>query len=224
MADQNTKKLSPSTKADLRGADRSSLLKARADRLAFEQTREGRLAAGEARRASGQFDETTAKGRAQKRRFLRAGGVVVEHVDKGITPLVDKVSNASTVGGIGLLVAIIVFLLFVVVQVNAAGDTRLKQLWYMLNGRAKLEGAVFPTGGTAGTPGSTADPGVPLTPTDPSGNCPTGFHVVIVSGGKRMCQPDLQTTGAGGGDVISPMVLYPMNGNLYRPITGNSGF
>jgi hypothetical protein len=53
---------------------------------------------------------------------------------------VDKVSSLQTVGGIGLLLAILIFLLFIVVQVNAAGDTRIKQFWYMLNGRAHLAG------------------------------------------------------------------------------------
>jgi hypothetical protein len=55
---------------------------------------------------------------------------------------VDWASNIKTYGGIGLLLALLIFLLFVVVQVNAQGDTRMKQLWYMFNGRATLQGRV----------------------------------------------------------------------------------
>lgn len=55
----------------------------------------------------------------------------------------NKISNWRTVGGIGLLLIILMFLLFVVVEVNSAGDTRLKQLWYMLVGRAYLIGRQY---------------------------------------------------------------------------------
>jgi hypothetical protein len=58
---------------------------------------------------------------------------------KGIA---DNVAAFPTTGGIALLITIIAVLLFTVVQVNAQGDTRLKQLWYMLNGRAQLQGKV----------------------------------------------------------------------------------
>src|SRR5580765_7124971 len=51
---------------------------------------------------------------------------------------VDRIASLRTVGGIGLLVVILVLLLFVVIQVNSQGDTRIKQFWYMLNGRARL--------------------------------------------------------------------------------------
>ena len=52
----------------------------------------------------------------------------------------DRFASARTVGGIGLLLFILIFLLFIVVGVNKNGDTRIKQLWYMLVGRAKLVG------------------------------------------------------------------------------------
>jgi hypothetical protein len=69
---------------------------------------------------------------------------------------VDKVSSLQTLGGIGLLLAILIFLLFVVVQVNAAGDTRIKQFWYMLNGRAHLVGRhqISTGSSTTGIPGT----------------------------------------------------------------------
>jgi len=70
---------------------------------------------------------------------------------------VDRIAAIRTVGGIGLLLAVLVFLLFVVVQVNSAGDTRIKQFWYMLNGRAKLVGRVLVGTGTnssSGVPGA----------------------------------------------------------------------
>lgn len=53
---------------------------------------------------------------------------------------IDNFSTARTVGGIGLLIFILIFLLFIIVEVNSQGDTRIKQLWYMLVGRAQLVG------------------------------------------------------------------------------------
>jgi Nitrate/nitrite transporter len=54
--------------------------------------------------------------------------------------LADRAGRARTVGGVGLLLVVLFFLLFIVVEVNAHGDTRIKQLWYMLVGRAALIG------------------------------------------------------------------------------------
>ena len=54
------------------------------------------------------------------------------------------IGSLKTVGGVGLLLVILFVLLFTVVQVNAAGDTRMKQLWYMLLGRANLQGRITP--------------------------------------------------------------------------------
>lgn len=72
---------------------------------------------------------------------------VVNAVKKASDPVLKKVGHATdrfgrarTVGGIGLLLAILIFLLFIVVEVNNHGDTRIKQLWYMLLGRAALIG------------------------------------------------------------------------------------
>ncbi|SRR6266487_625233 len=213
IADKQTQKLSPKTVANLTGdARHQALLHQRAERLAIEQGREARLTSAELRRQSGQAGVGTAKERAERRRAIRTGAVIVEHVDKGISPLADKIGSAPTVGGIGLLVAVIVLLLFVVVQVNAEGDTRLKQLWYMLNGRASLIGAKKPSGTqTVATESTTGVQG--NIPMPASGLCPTGYHKITDSVGFTQCAPDV----VGGGPV--PMVLYPLNGSPYRTIT-----
>jgi hypothetical protein len=57
----------------------------------------------------------------------------------GAGRLGDKVSSLHTVGGIGLLIVVLVFLLFVIVQVDDQGHTRAQQLWFMLNGKAHLD-------------------------------------------------------------------------------------
>jgi flagellar biosynthesis GTPase FlhF len=67
---------------------------------------------------------------------------VSDPIVKQSSELVNHLSKASTVGGIGLLLFILIFLLFIVVEVNANGDTRIKQLWYMLVGRASLKDKV----------------------------------------------------------------------------------
>jgi membrane glycosyltransferase len=80
----------------------------------------------------------------------------VRHVTQGINqaleqnvnPLLEKAGTLPTLGGIGLMLGILAFLLVLIVPVNAAGDTRAKQFWYMLNGRAKLQGAVTPQVGS----------------------------------------------------------------------------
>lgn len=66
-----------------------------------------------------------------------------------VEPLVQKANSAAdrigslpTMGGIGLLLAVLMIILFTVVIVNKQGDTRLKMLWYMLVGRTTLQGRV----------------------------------------------------------------------------------
>lgn len=71
-------------------------------------------------------------------------------IDRALSPakqLADRVASAKTPGGNGFLLLIILIVLFAVVRVNAAGDTRLKQLWYSLNGRAALQGRETLTAG-----------------------------------------------------------------------------
>src|SRR5438270_7640746 len=89
----------------------------------------------------------------EERKNKEAGGLQrVSQVTKNmgqnagekVGPLADRVGSLPTVGGVGFLLVILAILLFTVVQVNAQGDTRLKQLWYMLNGRATIKGRVNP--------------------------------------------------------------------------------
>lgn len=75
-----------------------------------------------------------------------------------IQPAIDRVSAWPTIGGIGLLLALLAILLFLVVRVNDSGDTRAKQMWYMLNGRASLQGSVKPSG-VANSTDTTVIPG-----------------------------------------------------------------
>jgi hypothetical protein len=134
----------------------------------------------------------------QKRGLQGAAQDTLHSVSTNTGMLADKVGAMSTVGGIGLLVAILIFLLFVLVPVNSQGDTRLKLLWYMLNGKAVLQGRVTPTGvstsgappasGTTGTPPPATVGGGNIIPTNPNGSCPTGYAPVVVSGGKVVCQ------------------------------------
>jgi hypothetical protein len=101
----------------------------------------------------------------------------VRHVTQGVNralenvnPLLERAGTLPTLGGIGLMVGILAFLLILIVPVNAAGDTRAKQFWYMLNGRAKLQGAVAPvTGSQTGTFGSNFNPNQTY-PTPPDGS------------------------------------------------------
>jgi Fe2+ transport system protein B len=85
--------------------------------------------------------------------------------------IADKVGTFPTYGGIGMLLMILIILLFTVVRVNEQGDTRLKQLWYMLNGRATIKGrqtveAVIPgTGGNTTVPGGGVSGNFGTTPT-----------------------------------------------------------
>jgi hypothetical protein len=210
ISDKKTQKLAAGTAAKLTSDDKHlALLRQRADRLALEQGREARLSSAEMRRQGLQPGAGTAKERAERRRAIRAGAVIVEHVDKGIGPVADKIGSAPTVGGIGLLVGVIVLLLFIVVQVNAEGDTRLKQFWYMLNGRAQLIGAKKPSG--AQTSATESTKGIQGNIPMPIGGCPTGYHPIYDSTGFAQCAPDV-----GGGP--SPMVLYPL-GSPYRTIT-----
>jgi len=66
---------------------------------------------------------------------------------------IAKVSSLPTVGSVGLLLGILIFLLFVVVNVDGKGMTRMKQLWYMVNGRAFLKHRVSPTKGSSDATG-----------------------------------------------------------------------
>ena len=85
-------------------------------------------------------EERKRQGQSQdiRDRVSRAATVTSER----ISPAIDRVGALPTVGGIALLVAILIVILFTVVKVNPQGDTRMKQIWYMLNGRATIQGRV----------------------------------------------------------------------------------
>jgi hypothetical protein len=80
--------------------------------------------------------------------------------DKVATPVVsvgqnavNKIASLPTLGSIGLLLTFLLLLLFIVVNVDGKGTTRIKQIWYMLNGRASLIGRVL-VGKGSSAPGS----------------------------------------------------------------------
>src|SRR6266566_2913357 len=144
VADQKTEKLAGTTSEDEPRTSR------RAERLAYtDKEREQRKQERERQRQQ-----------AARQRGIQAANITMNSINAGTQSLIDKISAAPVPGGIGLLVAVIVLLLFVVVQVNAEGDTRLKMLWYMLNGRASLIGSVPVTGvSTTGTESTTGAQG-----------------------------------------------------------------
>jgi len=103
----------------------------------------------------------------EKQRSQKLVDIVSRNTDKAgqlTSQAVDKVSSFKTTGGISLLLVILALLMFIVVRVNASGDTRLKQLWYMLNGRTALQGKVTLTGATGGVQGSSGDFGTTSLP------------------------------------------------------------
>jgi len=206
VSSQKTEKLADTTSEDEPRTSR------RAERLLYtEKEREQRRL------------EKERQQRAARQQGIRATEIAIGSVSSGIRPLIDKIGSAPVPGGIGLLIAIIVLLLFVVVQVNAEGDTRLKQFWYMLNGRARLIGAVTPTGtpttATESTKGVQGNIPMPA-----SGVCPAGYRPFTDSRGFTQCVPDSSSLGTGSGPNISTMALYQLTSSPYRMMTGNIGF
>jgi len=205
VASKNTEKLADASMSEDEARVRS--LNRRSDRLAYT----------DAEREQRKQERERQQQRAARQRGIAAANITMDSINSGTQRLIDRVSAAPVPGGIGLLVAVIVLLLFVVVQVNAEGDTRLKMFWYMLNGRASLVGSKKPTGvTTSSTIGGT---NVPL---NPDGTCPTGYQKTADG---TQCTPfgttpTITPTPSGG---PTPMILYPIN-NTYRTITGGPGF
>lgn len=94
------------------------------------------------------------KQQAAKTLSGQAANAIDDHVVEPGRRIADYVSSLQTVGGVGLLLVVLFILLFTVVQVNKKGDTRLKMLWYMLNGRATLQGRVKPEAASQSTTSS----------------------------------------------------------------------
>ena len=110
--------------------------------------------------------------KAQGKRIQNVRSVtrnVNQALETNVQPALQKIGTLPTLGGIGLMVGILAVLLLIVVRVNAQGDTRLKQFWYMLNGRATLQGRVEPAKGSVaaiggGGPGTTPATSTPMVP------------------------------------------------------------
>ncbi len=139
-----------------------------ADKALKEQERNERLRAQELRKQRGKAIDVASK---------ISSGVQTSVIDPVISKAgnaADRIASLRTIGGIGLLLVILVFLLFVVVQVNSAGDTRIKQWWFMLNGRAHLQGRQ--TVGPGGQPSSSTAPSTPSVTTI---NTPGGYVPAI---------------------------------------------
>jgi hypothetical protein len=111
----------------------------------------------------------------EKQDSKRLTDIVSRNTDKAgelTGKAVDRIGAMKTTGGIALLLVILALLMFIVVRVNSVGDTRLKQLWYMLNGRTALQGKVTLTGATGGVQGSSGDFGSGPIPST-NGSSPT---------------------------------------------------
>ena len=134
-------------------------------RLAASETSTERQEERDAQQAAldEQRQELEQSGRMQDR--IR---VAARTAGETVGPLQDKVGSLPTPGGNGFLLMVLLILLLTIVVVNRHGDTRLKQLWYMLNGRATIAGrqdvkAYDPTPQTSAT-GPTNNPNSPLPP------------------------------------------------------------
>lgn len=110
---------------------------------------------------------------------------IQQNVNDKLTPAANKIGSLRTVGGLGLLFTILFVLLVAIVRVNSSGDTRLKQFWYMLNGRATLQGRQVPAAQT-GAQGSSANFGT-TTGTGTSGQSSANFGTG--SGGPFVANP-----------------------------------
>lgn len=117
---------------------------------------------------------------AQQTPLAKLAGNVTQPLVNGSKQALNNVSNASTSGGIGTLIVIIVVLLFILVQVDQQGNTRFKMLWYMLNGRAQLDQRVTPQTPSASPLNNATQPAAPQ---NRDGSCPDGY--VLMNG---ICQ------------------------------------
>src|SRR6266700_1040033 len=204
VANQKTEKLAGTTSED------ESRTSRRVERLAYT----------DAEREQRKQERERQQQRAARQRGIQAANITMNSINSGTQSLIDRVSAAPVPGGIGLLVAVIVLLLFVVVQVNAEGDTRLKMFWYMLNGRATLVGSKNPTGVTTSATESTTGVQGNI-PMPASGVCPAGYRPFTDSIGFTSCVPNsssltvptITPTPAGGPESIA---FLPMGGSIYR--------
>jgi Fe2+ transport system protein B len=120
-----------------------------------------------------QQEELQQQKEAQQAFAVRVANKTTGAVSSTLAPTVDKIGAMPTVGGIGLLLLILGILLALVVRVNSNGDTRAKQLWYMLTGRASLQGSVRPSGVVNPVQGVNVIPGGASTDFGPASNTTT---------------------------------------------------
>lgn len=144
-----------------------------ADRKAAEDEAAGiDNASGAELRARARFnkDLENDKTLAARRNIARITRIT-QTAGNAVNPLIDRVAAAKTPGGIGALVVILIILLVVLMQVNVTGDTRLKQLWYMLGGEASLRGRVSVVGNQPNHNGG-GDFNTPFDPNAPNKQTP----------------------------------------------------
>lgn len=91
-------------------------------------------------------------------------------------------ASAPTPGGIGVLILALLFFLWAIVPVNAAGDTRLKLLWYTLIGRTQFTEDTQVAGGSADFNNSADTSGTGNGTGPDNGNVATsGANLIILS-------------------------------------------
>lgn len=142
--------LSRGEKAALREKATLSTLQQRAEQLdAASDERKQREQRKEQEQEAERLQREEAKAQQQRLQGVRdVTRNINRTLETNVQPALQKVGALPTLGGIGLMVGILAVLLLIVVRVNAVGDTRLKQFWYMLNGRATLQGRVAPQTGS----------------------------------------------------------------------------
>lgn len=182
---------------DTKNSERVAKLQARAEKLqAANQARLDKEQAAKDEEARNKQAEKEREDANAAQKFRSDVDTTVQQVQSSVASLSDRIGSVQTVGGIGLLLLVLALLLFTIVQVNAQGDTRLKQFWYMLNGRATLQGSLSPSGVFGGAASGTFGPTVPG-PTTSTASTATG--------------------GTGGGpDSIAPYVAGYSNNGTYR--------
>lgn len=90
-----------------------------------------------------------------------AAAAIAQGTAEQVNRLADWASGLQTPGGIGLLVGVIVFMVWVIVPINAQGKTRMQLLWGILTGQVEMAPMDQDAGGGQGADfgTSTGEPG-----------------------------------------------------------------
>lgn len=83
-----------------------------------------------------------------------AGGTAAQ-----VGRLADWASGLQTPGGIGLLVGVLIFMVWVIVPINTQGRTRMQLLWGILTGQVEMQPLDQTAGGGAGGDVGSTEPG-----------------------------------------------------------------